>query len=426
MPHADLAQRAPRAGVLLALAVIMTVGSGCGSSASAGPGRAEAGDDSTTAQPDAGTSPGFDDGSGDDTGSDTSTSSPDSAPPIATGDATTYFLTAVQLQGACSGASCLCLRQALPVDPAGLAACEVFLELAAGDTCDAHGLAAVAPDVLLSVTRSQTTPPPGPVCVLPQLPMPDWVNGSCDQSTEAGWCYLTGGPAGSCAQVVRASPTGVPPTGAVAILGCGGTPGDAGPDGDVDGNVEGGAEGGTEGGSATDAAASVGSPCTPSLEGSPTFGGFQAGAVTLDEANPACPGAVCLVNHFQGLTSCPYGQDSQGRPSAGASTACTVPGTSTPVRPGAIVGGETVEPWCADRRASGAVECSCRCASVDGTTSDGASYCACPAGFTCTQVVPAVESGDPRAGGYCIRNASAFDPSSYCHATCDVTLSPCQ
>jgi hypothetical protein len=378
------------------------------------------------------------------------TQAPDDAGSLTwSGDATTYFVTPIDLGGACSGNSCSCFPEAFSPDPEGQIACAIFFALAAGDTCAAHGLTDAPSDVALSVTAAEGEPLSGALCVLPQLPSSDWVDGSCAASTAAGWCYATGAAAGSCPQIVLASPTGLPPAGATPLIGCGDPTSDdgddaGGPDGfdaadTADATDAADAVDGAEGSAAADAddgsddaaslplttVASVGTVCTPSPELSAAFGGFSYRQVTLDEGNPACPGAVCLVNHFQGLTTCPYGQDSNANPANGASTSCTVPGAGTPVRPGAVVGGETVEPWCSDRRPASAVTCSCRCENVDGRTDDGASYCACPSGYTCAQVVPEIQSGDPRAGGYCIKVGTTYVPGEACHATCDLPSTPC-
>jgi hypothetical protein len=72
------------------------------------------------------------------------------------------------------------------------------------------------------------------------------------------------------------------------------------------------------------------------------------------------------------------------------------------------------------------VTCSCRCENTLGNTSDGATYCTCPAGTTCTQVAPASQSGDPRAGGYCIKTGTAAIVSSVCANLCDPISNPCK
>ncbi len=321
----------------------------------------------------------------------------------------TYFIEGIHLMGVCPGTTCECLPQTLPVDATGQTSCRIFFELASGDTCNAHDLSAATPDVVASIVGQQGSPPAGPICVLPQVPSADWVDGSCATSLQAGWCYVTGAAAGECPQTIVTSPSGALPSGDFAILGCGDAPASSG--------------------SAPTSAASAGVACTPSIELSAAFGGFNYHEVTLDQGNASCNGGVCLVNHFQGLTSCPYGQDQNGNPPPGAPSGCTVPGTSMPVQPNLPVSGggvaQTVDPWCTDRPSSQTVYCSCRCENAEGSTDDGASYCTCPSGYSCTQVVPAVQSGDPNAGAYCIKSGTAYDSNAVCPALCDPRSNPC-
>jgi hypothetical protein len=298
------------------------------------------------------------------------------APPPALpygGNATTH-----SVRGPFSG---LCLSPSLPVDAAGLVDCAVFYALSSGDTCAAHeGLTAVAPDVLASLRTLgviSAHPLDTPLCVLAQLPRSQWVDGSCATSSRAGWCYVAAVSAGFCSQQTIpavVSPSGkLPPDGAFDMIACGVTPP------------------GVSAGTAN--VSSVGVPCVPSPELCASFSGFKFEDVTLDENNAACGTAVCLVNHFQGLTTCPYGQPyNQG---------CTVPGTTgAPLQP--------VQPQCDSRRTKQTVYCSCRCANAEGNVDDGATYCSCPSGYTCTQLVPAIQSGDPRAGAYCIKSGTAL------------------
>jgi hypothetical protein len=180
--------------------------------------------------------------------------------------------------------------------------------------------------------------------------------------------------------------------------------------------------GGADAASATLTGVPVGSACTPSVEGLPTFPGFTPGEVVVEDHNPACGAGVCLANHFQGLTTCPYGQDAQGNAPAGQ-TPCAVPGTGQRVAP---VPPAQVPPWCVDRPPSAAVYCSCRCANADGATDDGAAYCACGSGFTCTQLIAPIGAGDPLlTGAYCVANGTAFDPAASCASMCDPTTHAC-
>jgi hypothetical protein len=132
-----------------------------------------------------------------------------------------------------------------------------------------------------------------------------------------------------------------------------------------------------------------------------------------------------LVNHFQGRTSCAYGQMMDGAGADGGA-GCTVPGNGAPVAPdGNPKLGNIVEPQCTDRSPSLDVTCSCRCANAEGATDDGASYCACPTGTVCAQVVPGYVSGDPLAGGYCVPPGTTYNPDGACSSTCDPTANNC-
>ena len=84
----------------------------------------------------------------------------------------------------------------------------------------------------------------------------------------------------------------------------------------------------------------VGDPCTPEAEYNPSFLGFDVKEVNTESESFQCLTRLCLVNHFQGRVSCPYGQQSDGTPRMGASSCsgannsaagCCVPGTSAPI-----------------------------------------------------------------------------------------------
>jgi hypothetical protein len=215
---------------------------------------------------------------------------------------------------------------------------------------------------------------------------------------------------------------------AVASAGCGGgelAASDAGMSADAPpaSSVEGASP---DAGAATpfrnDAApGAAGDPCLPELEKAPAFPGFVEQEVWTTSNSPACGvDDVCLVNHFRGRVTCPYGQDATGRGPDGLA-GCLVPGGSDPVRPMYDAG---VEPQCADRTAAAVVYCSCRCASAVGETSDG-TYCACPDGMTCTQLIASLGLGDTdTSGAYCIKAGTLWDGGS-CAASCDPSSSPC-
>jgi len=172
----------------------------------------------------------------------------------------------------------------------------------------------------------------------------------------------------------------------------------------------------------------VGDPCTPEQEYDPTFNAFKESEVNVESKSFQCQTRLCLVNHFRGRVSCPYGQDQSGGPPAGAK-ACVVPGsdqtvTGDPVRDPKL--GATVQPQCLDRKSANAVYCSCRCANVDGKTDDGANYCTCPDGFSCTQLVTKLFASDVGlTGAYCIKASTAYDRATACSTSCDPTVSKC-
>ncbi|HEX8793713.1 MAG TPA: hypothetical protein VF765_22375 [Polyangiaceae bacterium] len=186
------------------------------------------------------------------------------------------------------------------------------------------------------------------------------------------------------------------------------------------------------------ASVTIGAACIPSQELSTTFLGFDEREVVLDEGNVACGSGVCLVNHYRGRVSCPYGQNptataaylstAMNEPCKGTtptdqSSACCTPGSDLPILASQDVmpTQSQVQPECVDRPSAKTVTCSCRCANAAGKTDDGAQYCSCPGGFQCTQLVPELTMGDPRAGAYCIANGSDYDSLTSCTglAGCD-------
>jgi hypothetical protein len=194
----------------------------------------------------------------------------------------------------------------------------------------------------------------------------------------------------------------------------------------------------------------VGDPCTPEQEYDPTFNGFDPGEVNVESKSFQCQTRLCLVNHFQGRVSCPYGQSATCQPtenngafyndtnsnpiiqcgipgsvpipSAGAPAeplACNDPTDKTwqsePITGDPTVGsksGALVQPQCLNRTADKAVYCSCRCANTAGNTNDGANYCSCPEGYSCTQLVSSTGPTDTGlTGAYCIKSGTDYNTS---------------
>lgn len=73
----------------------------------------------------------------------------------------------------------------------------------------------------------------------------------------------------------------------------------------------------------------VGDPCTPEEEYSDILSGFSVSEVSTESASFQCETRLCLVNHFQGRVSCPYGQTSE---QAATDPRCHIPGSDEPVR----------------------------------------------------------------------------------------------
>ena len=58
----------------------------------------------------------------------------------------------------------------------------------------------------------------------------------------------------------------------------------------------------------------VGDPCTPEQEYEPSFTGFDDKEVNVESKSFQCRTRICLVNHFRGRASCPFGQSAEGNP----------------------------------------------------------------------------------------------------------------
>lgn len=155
----------------------------------------------------------------------------------------------------------------------------------------------------------------------------------------------------------------------------------------------------------------VGDPCIPEDEYQQTFTGYSEDEVNVESRSFQCETRVCLVNHFRGRVSCPYGQLESDKALPGNDPKrCRIPGT-TGVNPvdQIIV---PVNPQLTKRRADDSVYCSCRCANAQGGKDDGARYCDCPSGFTCEKLLDDLGLGSSQlAGSYCIKDGTKYDPT---------------
>ena len=204
----------------------------------------------------------------------------------------------------------------------------------------------------------------------------------------------------------------------------------------------------------------VGDPCTPEQEYDPGFLGFDQKEANVESKSFQCRTRICLVNHFRGRVSCPYGQSSDGTALAQGASSCTIPGTQDPVtgaggaacttdqdcinaaqgKPGEkcdVAAGScyqdprkqaAVPPQCVDRIADKAVYCSCRCADINGQKPADQTFCDCPDGFSCVQLVTSIGKGNEGlTGSYCIKTGTDYNPATACNqGDCDPVAHKCQ
>jgi hypothetical protein len=174
----------------------------------------------------------------------------------------------------------------------------------------------------------------------------------------------------------------------------------------------------------------IGDPCTPEQEFNPDFLGFDEKEVNVESKSFQCRTRLCLVNHFRGRVSCPYGQGQGGEAPAGGAGACNVPGTALKIEgakdpaTGEFIDTRkksAVSPQCLDRTADKAVYCSCRCADINGEKPSDQTFCDCPDGFTCERLVTSIGQGNEGlTGSYCIKQNTKYDPTTGCtQGDCD-------
>jgi hypothetical protein len=210
-----------------------------------------------------------------------------------------------------------------------------------------------------------------------------------------GWCYIAPGQGFGAADAVANCPSDArqtlnlagqaSPNGAeLAVLACAGS-------------------------SAPAAPSPLGSVCLPSLEREPNFHGFSLSEVNVIE-QATCESGLCLVAHFQGRVSCPYGQP-QEDPSH-----CFLPGSDANVSVG-------VPSQLVARPPSIASICSCRCAGPG-----PGPFCGCNVDQECAELI--ADLGLPEsqawAGSYCVPRGSLDDWSDAGGGvTCDPDTASC-
>jgi hypothetical protein len=155
----------------------------------------------------------------------------------------------------------------------------------------------------------------------------------------------------------------------------------------------------------------VGDPCIPEDEYTDTFSGFSVEEVNVESRSFQCLTRICLVNHFQGRVSCPYGNTMSEGNTRYMETPpqCHIPDNANREIKVAV------DPQLAKRTTSTAVYCSCRCDGPD----PNARYCECPSGFACRPLVDDLKLGSAQlVGNYCIREGTEYDRSIPRDNTC--------
>jgi hypothetical protein len=168
----------------------------------------------------------------------------------------------------------------------------------------------------------------------------------------------------------------------------------------------------------------VGAPCTPEDEYNQDFNGFALTEVNVESRSFQCETRVCIVNHFQGRVSCPYGQldpatsnlapEDRARcrvPGSNGKTCADAQGNVTDCNGGTNIDEirVPVDPQRVFRAAQDTVYCSCRCKGPDAN----AVYCECPSGFECKELVRdiGVTGRGQLVGNYCIKPGTEYDPT---------------
>ena len=158
----------------------------------------------------------------------------------------------------------------------------------------------------------------------------------------------------------------------------------------------------------------VGDPCIPEPEYRQDFGAFDMREVYVESRSFQCETRLCLINHFQGRVTCPYGQQAGAMTlPADAPERCRIPGTAGSRESDAVA--VPVKAWNTSRPAPTAVYCSCRCDGPD----RNARYCTCPEGYVCTSLIPPWNlSREQLRGSYCVKEGTEYRETDRAHPSC--------
>jgi len=142
----------------------------------------------------------------------------------------------------------------------------------------------------------------------------------------------------------------------------------------------------------------LGAACLPEVESDPTMSGFVTPEVAIETGSASCDSGLCVVNHFQGRVSCPFGQ---GEADNTPDQACFVPYSDEAVT-------VPVRSQLTHRTAKQVATCSCQCAGPG----DGP-FCTCPSSMECLPLIAetGLPSSDAMAGSYCVRRSTEYNPA---------------
>ncbi|MEO5728493.1 MAG: hypothetical protein ABI134_32270, partial [Byssovorax sp.] len=73
----------------------------------------------------------------------------------------------------------------------------------------------------------------------------------------------------------------------------------------------------------------IGDPCIPEDEYEAAFAGFKVTEENIESRSFQCSTRICLVNHFQGRSTCPLGQPAVDDPASGRKS-CDPNGAACP------------------------------------------------------------------------------------------------
>jgi hypothetical protein len=154
----------------------------------------------------------------------------------------------------------------------------------------------------------------------------------------------------------------------------------------------------------------IGDPCVPEDEYQQYFSGYSVTEVNLESRSFQCETRLCLVNHFNGRVSCPYGQTGPTD-----KYPCHVPGTTGDENTIQV----PVNKQFTGRSPANSVYCSCRCA---GPEPEGR-YCKCPTGFQCERLLDYIPvlGYKELAGSYCVKDGTAYSEDADKGTTCTVS-----